>query len=383
MVDARILLGVLVYDGRDVVPACLASAAKLAAADPGVDVAVFDDCSPSPGWSEDVAGLCAELGIGYYRAPRNIGIPRNMNLVLGYGVEAGYELVGLVNSDVVLPANLGRAVRAAFDDDPTLASLTPWSNNVSAFSLPLDEAETDLRDQRIVDLLADGLAEIHGGANLHVPTGVGYCMVMPRRALLDVGLMDPIFGRGYCEEVDWCQRALRAGYSHGLGLGSFVFHHGSASTRQAGLLAHGHSTVPAHEAIVALRYPDYHRRVREFLGGAALVDAIDATMPRLATALCRRSGYELRVADALAVGGGEMVVTLDPRHPGAPARIQLFGIPIGLQDRPWDVPTVLRTFGAPTRVVVADRGLVAAEVERHFIGGEIELHTVVGYPTRV
>ncbi|MGH2721705.1 MAG: glycosyltransferase family 2 protein, partial [Actinomycetota bacterium] len=112
MKPPRVLLAVLVYDGRAFVPACLRSAARLTGPGSGVDVLVLDDCSPDPGWSDELRQLCAGLDLGYYRSPRNLGIPRNMNLALLRAMDAGYDHVAVVNSDVVFPLNLAGALVA-------------------------------------------------------------------------------------------------------------------------------------------------------------------------------------------------------------------------------------------------------------------------------
>ena len=52
-----------------------------------------------------------------------------------------------------------------------------------------------------------GLLERHfRGRAVDIPVGVGFCMLLPVSMVDAVGLFDPIFGRGYCEEVD-CARA--------------------------------------------------------------------------------------------------------------------------------------------------------------------------------
>ena len=62
-----------------------------------------------------------------------------------------------------------------------------------------------------------------------LPTGVGHCCYIRRHALDLVGGFDPAFEPGYGEEVDFCQRAIAAGFRHVLADDVFTFHRGRAS----------------------------------------------------------------------------------------------------------------------------------------------------------
>lgn len=358
MADRRYLLGVLVYNGMGVVERCLESAARIAG--PNVDVVVYDDCSPAEGWSSAVHEMCTILGIGYYRSPRNIGIPRNMSLVMKSGVELGYDVVGLINSDVVLPSNLIAAMNTVFDSASDIASITPWSNNVSVFSLPMGDATAAQSDPAFVDQLSSALAGSTGGRTVDVPTGVGYCMMLDVRAIASVGLMDPIFGRGYCEEVDWCQRAVIAGQRHVLALGAYVFHEGGGTNRDEGLLAHGSTTVAEHEAIIRLRYPDYVDRVERFLASANLAQLGRTELGRVFTALARSNGYCLQIGSGIA-SNEQVIVALPPNDPRGPAVLSLNGVKASVElgsEFEWDEHTVLEKFGRPTSVVALEPGTV-------------------------
>src|SRR5262245_61944304 len=153
--SARVLLAVLVYNGRDFVDPCLASAAGIAAGRHDVDVLVIDDCSPEPGFSDEVEARASELGFMYYRSPRNLGIPRNMNLGLLKGMADDYDYVILANSDVVFPANLVTSlVAAAVASDDIVGSVTASSNSVSVFSVPNDGGDPRLSDRERVDWIS-------------------------------------------------------------------------------------------------------------------------------------------------------------------------------------------------------------------------------------
>ena len=119
----RALVVILVYDGHQVVEACLESAVCQEADGVDVDVLVLDDCSPAPGWSEELAAICDRLGIAHHRNRRNVGIPRNMNLGLLAAERGGYDHAVLCNSDVVLGRrSIGHLVEVA-ESDPQICLL--------------------------------------------------------------------------------------------------------------------------------------------------------------------------------------------------------------------------------------------------------------------
>jgi GT2 family glycosyltransferase len=300
MTTARTLIAVLVYNGRAFVPACLRSAARLSEASPGVDVLVLDDCSPENGWSEELATLCRDLGIGCYRSPRNLGIPRNMNLGLLRALTAGYDHVVIANSDVLFPLNVVDALATTAGADATIGSATAWSNDVSVYSLSslsgfgrgggLGDIPLDL-----VDWFSSILQAEFGIEALDVPSGVGFCLFMPVEAVRRVGLFDPVFGRGYCEEVDWCLRAKALGYRNVLSPSTFVYHAGRASSEGTGMLARGQTTVWANEKIVDLRHPAYRSDIEAFLQSRGLDELQRRAEACVVREAARSLGYSLEV----------------------------------------------------------------------------------------
>lgn len=267
---ARVLLAITVYNGRQFVPAAIDSATRIDASEHDVDVLVLDDHSPDPGWSTELAELCALRGVRYYRSPRNLGIPRNVNLGLLAAVEGGYSHALIANSDVVFPSNLIRVLVACADTDAQIGSVTAMSNNVSVYSLPFDPPGLDLGDQQTIDRVSSSLEQRFGTTVVDVPTGVSFCMLFPTPAISAIGLMDPAFGRGYCEENDWSLRSTALGYRCVLAPGVFAFHAGRGSNEAAGLVGRGETSVPINETIIDLRYPEYRRQVAAWLASGVL-----------------------------------------------------------------------------------------------------------------
>lgn len=291
----RVLMCITVYNGRDFVPRALRSAQEISRDGFELDVLILDDHSPEPGWSQELEQLCAGSGIQYYNTPRNLGIPRNVNLGLHRAVTGGYDYVIICNSDIIVPSTVVGDLIACIRSDETLGSVTALSNNVSMYSLPNTDPDQYLADQGVVNWISAGLRGVFGHNVMDIPAGISFCIIVPTTVVRDIGLMDPVFGRGYCEETDFTLRSRRAGYRIGLAPGVFVYHQGGGSNVEAGLLSHGMTTVPANEAIIDMRYPQFRSQVAAF-GSSGLLEKMHRDgIEKIVREAGRQFGYRVDI----------------------------------------------------------------------------------------
>ena len=178
--------------------------------------------------------------------------------------------VVLLNSDAFLPAGWAGRLLAPIWANPAVASVTPMSNDAELMSVPVICARSDLGAGAgdAIDAVARGLGP--GLADLpEAPTGVGFCMALNPVFLAQVPQFDPAFGRGYGEEVDWCQKIRALGGRHICQPQLFVEHRGGASfgsvAKQALLRQNG--------AIVSARHPRFDADVQRFIGDDPLLTA--------------------------------------------------------------------------------------------------------------
>jgi GT2 family glycosyltransferase len=398
MMRPRVLLALTVYNGRAVVPAALASVARLSNEVADVDVLVLDDCSPEPGFSDDLARWCAYHGHQYYRSPRNLGIPRNVNLGLLAAMEGEYDHVVVSNSDVVYSAGaVDQLVRTA-QSDARIGSVTAWSTNVSIYSIPNRAPDEHLPHQQITDEIGAALAETFGHRAVDIPAGISFAMLIPVPVLRTVGLMDPVFGRGYCEETDWSLRSLAAGFRLTLGVGAFVYHAGGGSTIDAGLLASGHTTVPANERIIDLRHPHFREQVGAFFAADVMSGLWRQAIDAIVTRAVDRHGYGVSIglrppvdAGGTAEPGSEPAATrdIDPMvdvvidGDTATAVIDVAGFTETISGPTVDVATQVRQrLGPPTTVDLFDVG-PWADRAAHVLAGDGPVMRHRNYPARV
>ncbi|WP_369140009.1 glycosyltransferase family 2 protein [Modestobacter versicolor] len=379
----RVLLGITAYNGREFFERTLESAKQIDTTSFDLEIAVFDDASPEPGFAEWLAERCAAHGIFYYRTPRNLGIVRNVNLVLLYARDQGHDFAIISNSDVVYPANLLDGLVAVADSDETIGSVTAWSSNVSVYSLPNSRPDELLTEQSVVNEVSTALNAHFGTAAVDIPAGISFCLLVPRRVLLEVGLMDPVFGRGYCEETDWTLRSKACGYRIALAPGVFTFHAGQGSTLAAGLLGHGETTVPANEAIIGMRYPLFRGQVEAFLNSSTLDELHLWGASAIIVAAARERGYRVDVGSLPREGAfdDQVRVTLNAHGTGAPvARYRGFEVPvIGGQG----LAAVVSFFAGqePAEVLLHESGQTRDLLLRSRGGVRVVDH--VAYPERV
>jgi len=291
----RVLFAITVFNGPEVVPPCLRSAAGFVDDSCAIDILVLDDASPLPGFSDDLRVLCSELGVEYYRSPRNLGVPRNVNLGLLRAVRGGYDYVVIANSDVIFSQRVVEQLVRVCSSDDSIGSVTAWSNNVSIYSLPNAEPDGHLPDQRFVDWIAEAIRPEFGDEAVDIPAGISFCICIPTHVVRKVGLMDPVFGRGYSEETDWTLRSKSLGYRITLSPSAFAYHRGGGSNVAAGLVQQGHSAVPANERIVDMRYPRFRSEVLAYQHSGIPEALTQRALRRITLEGARAYGYEVTV----------------------------------------------------------------------------------------
>jgi GT2 family glycosyltransferase len=363
----RVLVALLVYNGEEFVGPCLSSLARMDSGPHSTDVLVLDDASPNPGWSERCREMTTELGFGYYRTPRNLGIPRNMNLGMLRAVDAGYDAVILLNSDTILPSNLIPTLLRPLIEDESASSTTAWSNNASVYSILNSDPDHLAEEPQIIDWISERMNEEFDGQAIPIPSGVGFCMAIPTRVIKDVGLMDPVFGRGYSEEIDWCLRSHTLGYKSILAPSCFVYHAGSGITKAEGLIGDGDRTVVAHQAIIDQRYPLYLSQLIALPASSILDGMRERGLRRIIISAAREKGYRLETS-RLNQNAGDLDVVrfrIDPDGT-APAIIAAFEgfeahFPVG---EGGTIPTVESIVGRPpSEIRIFDRGRASKDLE--------------------
>ncbi|PYI51602.1 glycosyltransferase [Paenibacillus flagellatus] len=158
----------------------------------------------------------------------NLGFAKGCNA--GIGHSTGDNILFLNNDTVVTENWLGNMLRTLYSDEG-IGMVGPVSNFCSG-PQQVPAAYTDLDG---LERFARERAKHHAGLSRRLNRLVGFCLLVKRSVLDDIGPFDERYGIGTCEDDDLCLRAVRQGYALLVALDSFVHHVGHAAFREAGI----------------------------------------------------------------------------------------------------------------------------------------------------
>ena len=246
-----------VYRGEAETRACLESVLAATTRRP-LEVVVIDDASPEPAISAWLRTLASDRRITLIAHASNRGFVASVNE--GMRLHPARDVV-LLNSDTEVADGWADRIAAHFAADPTIGTVTPFSTNATICSYPRTLVANALPAGESTASLDTAFASANAGRRVDIPTAVGFCMAITRRALERVGLFDlERYGAGYGEEVDFCMRAARAGFRNVLAGDVFVRHVGEVSFGGTG----ADRRLKAQATVDAL-YPEFQQRLAQFI----------------------------------------------------------------------------------------------------------------------
>ncbi|MBI3295613.1 MAG: glycosyltransferase family 2 protein [Deltaproteobacteria bacterium] len=206
--------------------ACLASVLEHGCVRP----LVVNDASTDP----QIAPWLKSLGcrIRLLTNPRNLGFVQTVNRSLQH--TAGD--VCLLNSDTVVPSGWLVRLERALASSPTggfpIGISTPLTNNGWFLSVPQANINNRLPGNVTVAQINERLMALPPRYP-HIPTAIGFCMMISRKVIDRLGGFEVAFSPGYAEEVDYSFRARRAGFEIVCADDLFVYHRGASSFAQS------------------------------------------------------------------------------------------------------------------------------------------------------
>lgn len=196
------------------------------------------------------------LNIKFIDNKENLGFLKTVNTLTQY---AENHLV-ILNTDTEVPRYWLERLMYPILSKKNIASTTPFTNSGTICSFPdylVDNSGLykDLSLKQIDSLF--GYIDVES-TMIDVPTGVGFCMGMNFNVIQQIGMFDEIYGKGYGEENDWCQRAIQAGYKNVHITNLFVYHkHGGSF-----LSEDKKRYIEEHYQILLNKFPTYDNQIQ-------------------------------------------------------------------------------------------------------------------------
>ena len=128
----------------------------------------------------------------------------------------------LLNSDVIVTPYWLKKLIACAESDESIATVNPLTNFASNINIKIAPGANYLGMNEYIEKNTKRMYP-------DIITCVGFCLLIRRSALDDVGIFDEIYGAGYCEESDLGMRLVTSGYRTVIADDTYVYHKGRAS----------------------------------------------------------------------------------------------------------------------------------------------------------
>lgn len=155
----------------------------------------------------------------------NLGFAKGCNQ--GIAVAEGDSILFLNNDTVVPPGWLTPMLKALYSDS-SVGMSGPVTNYISGHQrIPV--TYSDVKD---MEQFAQDYCETKRGSVVEVRRLIGFCLLVKRSVLNEIGWFDERYGLGNYEDDDLCLRAIQHGYKLLIAEDSYIHHIGHASMGQ-------------------------------------------------------------------------------------------------------------------------------------------------------
>ncbi len=207
-------------------------------------------------------------GFEYYRNSKNLGFVGTCNRAALELDKTGNDML-LLNSDTIPTPGWLDEMISVLNSSSKIATVTPRTNNATLATIPLWSVHQKGISPKKSFALFEKLKSELPRQN-EIPTGHGFCLLIRRKLINNFGLFDPVFGKGYGEENDFCQRVIKKGYINVLANHAYVYHLEARSftaERKARL-------IETNLKIIWQRYPNYRQDVRNYMAQATTEERV-------------------------------------------------------------------------------------------------------------
>ncbi|MEK4360321.1 glycosyltransferase [Paenibacillus sp. FSL M7-1455] len=265
-----------IYNAYDELVACVESIIKNTTDYENYRLILIDDCSPDQRVRDYIGFLNDKYDhVHALYNESNMGFVSTVNR----GMKYSNNDVILLNSDTeVTPRWLSKLDQCAYSSH-RIATVTPFTNNGTICSVPLFGQDNDIPEGYSVSSFSEFIEKISFKEYPIIPTAVGFCMLIKRSIIKEIGLFDDVnFNMGYGEENDFCCRVIEHGYINVLADDVFIYHKGSMSFK-----AEKAELITKNSEVLRKKYPYYFDRVDQFLKANDVFRLVDNIQRRMKT----------------------------------------------------------------------------------------------------
>jgi len=188
-------------------------------------ITIVDDCSDRYTSEKLIEMLLKFENVNVIKTEKNSGYLPAINLATE---KTNAPWICYVNSDVVVTDGWITKMIFAAEMNENVAIVNPFTNNAAHLSIqyPFGSNFQDVSEK---------ISSCSERRNFEIVTPVGFCMLVWRQALNEVGGYDvDYYGKGYGEECDLYMRLEEAGYKSIMADDAFVYHEGGQTFSQIG-----------------------------------------------------------------------------------------------------------------------------------------------------
>lgn len=268
-------------------------------------VMLVNDCGPEVDTIESniINAIQGAANFFYFRNEQNLGFIGTCNRSV-MNLDVTDNDILLLNSDTKVTRGFLDEMITTLCSDKKIGAVSPRSNNATIATIPLSAAhQKGIESEESYGLykkMQPMLPRI-----TKIPVAHGFCMLIRRSLIKEYGLFDPIFGKGYGEEVDFCMRIKSHGFSCALSNWAYVFH---LEARSFSLETKA-KLLEVNNKIIWERHPDYRQSVRDYMDKAidrekkiedsALGNKTKTTLKSNVRKLIKRNKYIHKIARRL------------------------------------------------------------------------------------
>ncbi len=242
-----------IYNAYECVKNCLISLANHQL--PVENIYLIDDCSTDLNIRPLLHKFATQNSWKVCFQEENKGFVKTANK----GLKMSKNHTILLNSDTIVSDKWLDGFKQCLEKVDDLATATAWSNNAEICSFPDFLKVNDL--PKDIDSFSRKLHANYSPVYPEIPTAVGFCMLISKKAKEVVGYLDEQqFGHGYGEENDYSLRASQLGLRNVVCDNVYVAHVGNQSFSDLGVKPDENSM----KRLLA-KHPKYLDLIHEFI----------------------------------------------------------------------------------------------------------------------